>query len=306
MSTRQRYEGVYPILYALFDADQKLDHGAMRAQVEYCIAASAHGIAVLGNVTEYFKLTTAERIEVMEVVGEAIAGRVPYAVTIGEPSIAGQQEFVKAAERARASWVILQPPPVKGVPEREMVRFFGAVADSATLPVAIQNNPVNMDIWLTNESLVELHRNHPNVTLLKGEGAAAVVEAFIRATDGALDVFAGQGGIEYISNLESGCVGMIPAPDCLEAQVRVFELWKQGTEESRAEAVRIHKETLPLIVLMTRNLHSHQIPIGKHLLARRLGLGPVVARQPAAAASPFAVAMAERLSDAIFALDLGT
>ncbi len=301
---QQRFSGVYPILYALFDQQQRLDHAAMRAQVDYCIEAGAHGIAVLGNVTEYFKLTHAERIELMEVVGDAIGGRVPYAVTIGEPSVEGQRAFMARAAEAGASWVILQPPPVKGVPEREMVRFFGAVADSAALPVAIQNNPVNMDVWLTNESLLELHRNHPNVTLLKAEGAAAVVEAFISATGGALDVFAGQGGIEYIANLESGCVGLIPAPDCLAAQVRIFELWQDGSEAARARAMQLHKETLPLIVLTTRHLQSHQIPIGKHLLARRLGLGPVHARAPAAKASPFALQMAERLADAIDALDL--
>ena len=55
--------------------------------------AGAHGIAVLGNVTEYMKLTTAERIELMSVVGEAIGGRVPYAVTVGEVSVAGQRAF---------------------------------------------------------------------------------------------------------------------------------------------------------------------------------------------------------------------
>src|SRR3546814_19608925 len=52
-----------------------------------------------------------------------------------ETSIPGQIEFMRAAEAAGASWVILQPPPIKGIPERELVRFFGAVAERAQVPV---------------------------------------------------------------------------------------------------------------------------------------------------------------------------
>ena len=109
---QQRFSGVYPILYALFDQQQRLDHAAMRAQVDYCIEAGAHGIAVLGNVTEYFKLTHAERIELMEVVGEAIGGRVAYAVTIGEPSIEGQRAFMASGCRGRCQ--LGDPPAAAG------------------------------------------------------------------------------------------------------------------------------------------------------------------------------------------------
>jgi 2-keto-3-deoxy-L-arabinonate dehydratase len=292
-----RFTGVYPILYAFFDGQGRLDIEAMRAETRWCLEAGAHGIAVLGNVTEYMKLQTEERLELMRVVGEEIAGRVPYAVTIGEPSIQGQRDFARAAKAAGADWVILQPPQIKGIPEVETVRFLGAVADGCDLPVAIQNNPVNMEVWLSNASLIALHRNHPNVTLMKAEGPAATVAALIEATGGGIDVFAGQGGIEYISNLRSGCAGLIPATDCLAQQVRIFELWQEGTPESRDAALRLHERCLPLVVLATRHLHSHQIALGKHLLARRLGLGPVHPRAPAAPAPAFALAEAERLAD---------
>jgi len=289
MAERRRFQGVYPILYAFYAEDDRLDHEAMRLQTERCIAAGAHGIAVLGNVTESTKLTTAERHELMEVVGDAIQGRVPYAVTVGEPSIDGQRQFVRAAEKAGADWVILQPPPVKGVPESELVRFFGAVADSSALPVAVQNNPVNMDVWLTNPSLITLHRQHPNITLLKGEGAASWVQQVIEGTGGGLDVFAGLGGIEFLTNLRSGCVGLIPAPELLEHQVRIFELWQEGGDAAREEAKRLHEQTLPVIVLMSRNLQTHQLALGKRLTARRLGLERVPMRPPFAEPTAFAL-----------------
>src|SRR5471032_2830587 len=106
-----KFHGIYPMLYTFFDAAGGLDRDAMRRQVDACIKAGAHGIAILGIVGEYNKMDVGERLAVLNSVAEDIDGRVPLAVTVPEPSIAGQIAFVKAAEAARASWVILQPPP---------------------------------------------------------------------------------------------------------------------------------------------------------------------------------------------------
>ena len=55
------FRGVYPILYAFFGADGRLDRAAMRRQVEACIRGGAHGIAALGLATEVNKLTDSEK-----------------------------------------------------------------------------------------------------------------------------------------------------------------------------------------------------------------------------------------------------
>ena len=291
MSERPRFSGVYPILYTFYDGRGGIDEAAMRLQVERCIAAGAHGIAVLGLVTEVHKLDVDERRQVVDVVGAAIGGRVPYAVTVGEPSIPGQIAFARHARDAGASWVILQPP-AKGYSEAEYVRFLGRVADAVDLPVAIQNNPVNMDVALSNASLLSLHRAHRNVTLLKGEGPAVQVAALIAEAGGTIDVFAGHGGKEFLSNLRSGCAGLIPAPDCLDVQLAIYELMRAGRE---AEAEALHASILPLIVFMT-----HSVPLllcyGKRLIARRLGIDTIHERAPELSPTPFGLAEVERMA----------
>ena len=47
-----RFEGIYPMLYAFFNQSGKLDHDAMKRQVEACIAAGSHGLAIGGLATE--------------------------------------------------------------------------------------------------------------------------------------------------------------------------------------------------------------------------------------------------------------
>lgn len=286
MSTNTEFHGVYPILYSFFDEEGQLDRAAMQRQVEGCIAGGAHGIAVMGLATEVGKLDVNERQRVIEWVGEAINGRIPYAVTVGEGSVPGQIAFVKAAQAVGADWVILQPPAIGGVPEAEYVRFLGAVADKADIPIAIQNAPGLMATSLSNKALKELNRQHPNVCLLKGEGPATYLKQLMEDTDGAFDIFGGMAGIQLPDSLRAGCVGMIPAADIFDPQVKIYELMRQGTPEAIAEAERLHRELLPLLVFMMSSVENF-IAYGKHLMAKRLGLKSGKARQPSVPVTEF-------------------
>jgi 4-hydroxy-tetrahydrodipicolinate synthase len=179
-----------------------------------------------------------------------------------------------------------------------VVRFFGAVADQLDMPVAVQNNPVNLAVSLSPANLIALHRNHGNVTLLKGEGFSVDIARVIEGTDGAMDVFGGHGGLEYMALLRSGGRGLIPAPDCLPVQVRIFELFMQGTPEALAEAERLHREVLPLIVFMTRGIPT-LLAYGKRFMARRLGLPEPHQREPSASVTPFGLAELDGLFRAL-------
>lgn len=286
---RKRRSGIYPVLYAFWTANGRLDRELMATQVEHCIGAGCHGIAVLGLVTEVHKMDVNERLALVETVGELISGRVPYAVTVGEPTVSGQIAFARAAGAAGADWVILQPPPFKNVAEVQLIRFFGEVAECLDLGVAVQNNPVNLDVSLSVPGLVTLARQHPNITLLKGEGYSIDIARVIEETNGHFDVFGGHGGKEFPALMRSGGVGLIPAPDCLAVQVRMFELFRDGTAAALAEAERLHREILPLIVFMTYAVPS-LLTYGKRLLAAKLALPEPFDRAPAAVPTCFGLA----------------
>jgi 4-hydroxy-tetrahydrodipicolinate synthase len=280
------------MLYSFFAADGGLDRAAMKRQVDACVAAGANGIAILGIVGEFNKMNTSERRRVVEVVAEDLNGRLPLAVTVCETSIGGQVEFMRIAEAVRADWVILQPPPIKGIPEAELVRFFGAVAEQAKLPVAIQNNPVNLDVWLTDNGLKTLNRSHANVCLLKGEGPVHVVRRTIEETGGVYDVFCGLGGKELPMSLRAGCIGCVPAPDCIDVQAEIMRLMAAGKED---EAEALHRSILPLLYFV---LHSpeHMLCYGKRLFARRAGIADMHPRAPCLTPAPFSTGVIEAYS----------
>jgi 2-keto-3-deoxy-L-arabinonate dehydratase len=289
----EQVAGIWPILYAFFDADGRIDRGAMRRQIDACVAGEAHGIAVLGLATEVGKLDVRERRELLEWVAEDLAGRKPLAVTVAEPSVAGQVAMCRAAEALGAGWLILQPPPVAGLPEREYVRFLGAIADRVSVPVAIQNAPGYLGVSLSTAGLRDLQRQHPNVRLLKGEGPASVIRRLIEETDGAFRVLNGRGGLELPDNLRAGCVGLIPALECFDVQVEIYERMVTGRPEDEAEAERLYREILPLLVFLMQSIENF-LCYGKRVTARRLGLPAVHDRPPAQPPTAFGLACAER------------
>ena len=290
------FSGIYPMMYTFFNADGSLDLGALRSQVELGIADGAHGIAVLGIAGEVFRLNVAERKLVVETVARAIDGKVPYAVTVAEPSVPGQIDFMRHAEANGADWVILQLPSVRGAAEPDLVAFLAAVAEESVLPVAIQNNPVNMDVAVTNDSLLKLHRDNPNISIMKAEAAAVSVQAL--AAVRTLSVFGGRNGVEIITSLRSGCVGNVPAPELARQLVRIYELMVSGAPADEQEAVAIYRSVLPLIVFVGQGL-PNQLCYGKQLVAQRLNLSNVHTRMPGLSPTSFGIDTVRRLYAAI-------
>ena len=291
------FSGIHPILYAFFGPDGKLDRDAMRRQARACVAGGAHGLAVLGLATEVGKLTPAERRQVIEWAAADLADTgkaLPLAVTIFGNSPEEQLSASREAESLGADWLILQPPPRPGMPEAELMAFFSPVIDQLRVPVGLQNAPDLMGLGLSPEAMGQMARRHANLRVLKAEGPATLIQQVVEHTPG-LAVLNGRGGLELPDNLRAGCTGLIPAPDCFEAQVAIYEAMRRGDE---AEAERLYRTILPAIAFVMQSV-AHLVTYGKRLVGARLGVA-VHDRGPGLAATPFGEAAVRR-----FAAELG-
>jgi 4-hydroxy-tetrahydrodipicolinate synthase len=288
------FRGIYPILYAFFGADGRLDEAAMRRQVRCCLAGGAHGLAVLGLATEVNKLSPAERRDIVRWSAEEIAGRVPLAVTVAEATAEEAAAFVLEAAALGAAWCILQPPPVRGLAEAEYIAWYGRVADlvarRSAIPLGIQNAAAFIGVGLSPGGVAALARRHGNVRLIKAEDSAVEVQRLVEATEGRLTVFNGRAGLELPDCLRAGCAGMIPAPECADVQARVFDLFAAGQV---AEAEALYRTILPMIAFAMQSVAVF-LCYGKRMTGWRMGLPEVIERPPALAATPFGLDCARR------------
>ena len=286
------FAGIWPILYAFFDASGALERALMRQQAEVCVAGGAHGMAVLGLATEVAKLTPAERRNVVEWAAEDLGGRLPLAVTIFGATPEEQSEAVAHAAAHGAVLAILQPPRDSSLGEAGLIDFFASVMDRAPIATGIQNAPEYLGIGLGADGISELARRCGNFRVLKGEGPAVLIRRIVEATQGRLAVFNGRGGLELPDNLRAGCAGLIPAPDCFEVQVDIHAAMRRGDED---EAERLYRDILPAIVFVMQSI-DHLICYGKRLVAARMGVKTVHDRAPALAPTPFGEAAVARFA----------
>lgn len=303
MTGRTPYDGIWPILFACFDARGELDRGAFERQLDAALAWGAPGIAALGLATEVGKLTDDERRRIIGWVARRtrVAGRpVPFAITIHGETVAVQRELAQFAAGEGASLLILQPPPLAATgpqPEAFYLDFFSAVMRDLAVPAGVQNAPEYLGVGLSPAGIVQLARGAAQFRVLKGEASSIRIRETIEALAACPEpqrpaVLNGRGGLELIENLEAGCAGLIVAPDTADHQHAVYQAWQRGDTEL---AMRRYAGVLPAIVFAMQSLDT-LICYGKRIAALRLGmdLAQVHDRQPAMRPSAFGLAMARR------------
>lgn len=290
MSTRPR--GIYPILYAFFDESGALDRAAFRRQIEACIAAGAHGIAVLGLITEVSALTPAERDSIVGWAAADIAGRVPLMATIAGGDIEEAAALALSAERAGADYLILQPP-LGSTATSELVDFYAEIMRQVSVPVGIQNAPEYLGVGLDVDDLIALRRRCDNFTIMKGEGPVVTVKRYIDALGSDVAIFNGRAGMELPDMILAGGAGMIPAPDCADIQVAIFDAVEAGDLE---RAAALYQRILPYVLFIMQAIDFH-ILYGKQVFARRAGItNAATSRLAKGPRQPFFEAAAARWS----------
>lgn len=280
--------GVYPVLYALFDNQGALDRRAMLDQVEICLSMGADGLVILGLATEVRALEPHERRRLVEWVGPAINGRVPFVVTIFGDTAERQIDDSGHAADHGADWVIYQPPGDTSDEESLRVAFDRLLA-SSRLPAAIQNAPQFIGHGLSIKSITDLADSHAGLQTIKQEVSAAETADLVDLVGDRLSVFSGRGGIELVDSYLAGARGHIPAPEYADLLIDIWRL----LERDDIDAARTrYAQVLPLATFVLQSIDS-LLTYGKWLFCRRFGL-PYGQRQNRLTPTSFGLA---RLAD---------
>jgi 4-hydroxy-tetrahydrodipicolinate synthase len=288
--------GMWPVLYAYFDASNTLDQHAIHTQIDRTIEAGASGIVILGLATEVNRLSLDEKHCFIRWTSNHIAGRVPLAVTITGDTADAQVALADHAAGHGASSLILQPPSMRDKPESFYFDFFADVMSRVKVPVGIQNAPEYLGVVLSVQSLVALATQCSAFQWLKGEGPATIIQSTIqrlREQHNTLPVFNGRGGQELIDNLRAGCAGLIIAPDSFDWQAAIGNAF---TRDDHAKAQALYERILPSIVFVMQSLDALTC-YGKRIAAWRMGFD--VAHDRGIRPTSFGLECARRFASAL-------
>jgi 4-hydroxy-tetrahydrodipicolinate synthase len=230
--------GVYPILSLPSDSKGRIDYEDMSKQVDWFNECGVHGIGI-AMATEVYKLTDAERDEVLKTVVKANKGRAKVVMNTGAEGTDVAIVWSKRAEELGADALMIRPPTYVGTTADQNVEYFVRIAKSVKIPIFLQDQstaPVSPGL------AVRCARAHENLCYVKVEApptSPRMAEANAIRGDSGLILFGGAGGAFVLEEFRRGSVGTMPGSTLPDMFVRVWDLWQEGDEKA-AEA-EFHK-----------------------------------------------------------------
>ena len=240
-----RIYGIAPPMATPFAADETVDEGALRAEVEYLIAsAGVHGLAVGGSTGEGHTLSTGELRCVVANAVEVAAGRVPVIAGIIVDST--RQAIEKARALKDLDVAALQVTPVHYLfrPKDDMTfAHFAALAEESAQPVMVYNvvpwsycSPALLDRMMREiDGLIGVKQSAGDLKLL--------ADLLMTSADAGV-IMSAVDALLYPS-FALGAHGAIAAILTAAPELCV-KLWDQGGAGDHAGALETHRKLLPI------------------------------------------------------------
>jgi 4-hydroxy-tetrahydrodipicolinate synthase len=277
---RTPFTGMGTALVTPFMADGSVDEKRVRQLARRQVDAGIHFVSPCGTTGEAPTLSHDEKLRVIEIVVDEVAGRVPVLAGAGGYDTREVIGFVRELE-ARGVNGLLSVTPYYNKPTQEgLFQHYRAIADSTSLPIVLYNVPgrtgVNIDVSTvvrlaqirniigTKEAsgnvvqMCEIYANVPEEFLLLGGDDPLTV---------AVMAIGGRGIISVASNA-------VPAE-----MTQIMELCERG---DFAAARKLHTWLLPFI--QVNFIEANPIPVKAAMAA--MGLLEEAYRLPLVAPSP--------------------
>jgi 4-hydroxy-tetrahydrodipicolinate synthase len=149
------FKGSIPALVTPFK-NGELDVATLKRLVEWHIAEGSSGIVPVGTTGESPTLSHAEHQQVIEIVVETAAGRVPVIAGAGSNNTAEGLNLIRHAAKVGADAALVVTPYYNKPTQKGLIAHFTAMHDAADLPIVIYNIPGRSVIDMTTATMAEL------------------------------------------------------------------------------------------------------------------------------------------------------
>ena len=279
--TARTMRGVYPILITPFHDDGRIDEASLRRLIDFNLEAGVHGLGVaLGS--EIFKLSEAERDQVIQIVVAQVNGRVPVVINTGAPGTDLAVFYSRRAQELGADALMIMPPAFMPAGPDEVLEYFGAISAAVTIPIFLQDTPsAPIGAGLARQLAAQCAW----VRYIKVESMpiTAKVAAMVEQAGDQLVVFGGAGGGYFIEELRRGAVGTMPFCTQPEAFVAIWNAVQTGDEGA---AFEVFNRVLQPVARLSGQGVGLFYAVHKEILRHRGVIASAKVRSPAPAMDP--------------------
>ncbi len=163
-----RIKGSIPAIVTPMTDDGAVDEAALRRLVDWHVEQGSHGIVAVGTTGESPTLDHDEHKRVVEIIIEQAAGRLPVIAGTGSNSTDEAVELTRHAAGAGADAALVVVPYYNKPTQAGLYAHFRVVAEATPdLPILIYNVPGRTVTDISNETIVRLAKEMPNIVGIK-------------------------------------------------------------------------------------------------------------------------------------------
>jgi 4-hydroxy-2-oxoglutarate aldolase len=226
--------GVFAPVATIFDGDGMIDAQRLGDNLEFYAGSELDGVVLLGSNGEFATLDHAERMRVIELGTETIAGRKTVMAGTGAESTRATIETTRAAASLGIDYALVITPHYYKTryDKQAYLNHFLKVAEASPVPILIYVMAAYTGVDLASSIVCEL-AHHPNIVGVKDSGGNSGKVAQIIAGAGEhFAVLAGSANFLYPAlclGAKGGilALGNIAPRQCAE----LYRLWEAGEHE---------------------------------------------------------------------------
>ena len=271
---RTRFTGLGTALVTPFRADGSIDETAVRRLARRQVEAGVHFVSPCGTTGEAPTLSQREKLRVVELVMDEVAGRVPVLPGAGGYDTREVVELIRELEGMGADGILSVTPYYNKPTQDGLYEHYKAIAGSTGLPIVLYNVPGRTGVNLEVKTVVRLAEIH-NIVGVKEASAnvSQMCEIYASCRDGFL-LLSGDDPLA-VAVMAIGGRGLISvASNAMPAEMtQLIELCEKG---DYAGARKLHSWLLPFIHV--NFIEANPIPVKAAMAA--MGLLEEVYRLP--------------------------
>nr|MBV6629952.1 4-hydroxy-tetrahydrodipicolinate synthase [Oceanococcus sp. HetDA_MAG_MS8] len=156
MTWRTSICGSLPALVTPMQSNGRVDHGALRALVDWHVEQGTAGLVAVGTTGESATLDVTEHMAVVTAVVHQAAGRIPIIAGTGANATAEAIVLTRAAQDVGADAALLVTPYYNKPPQAGLRAHYAAIAEACDLPQILYNVPSRTGCDLLPETVAQL------------------------------------------------------------------------------------------------------------------------------------------------------
>ncbi len=242
MSIQPPFGRLLTAMVTPFKDDLSIDWDGIEKLANHLVETGHDGIVLNGTTGEAPTTSDEEKIEIIKVVKNAVAGRAKIIAGAGNNETSHSVDQAKMAAAAGVDGLLVVTPYYNKPPQSGIAAHFLAMAEATDVPVMLYDIPGRTGVAIEPDTIVKL-AEHPNIAALKDAKGDVASTSWVIKRSG-IPVYSGD-DILNLPLLSVGAVGFVSVcGHTVGRQLReMIDAWFSGNSN---RALEIHQQLLPV------------------------------------------------------------